>query len=1180
MIEVNGVDEKADIKVEYQGIENVVPSALITNYPVKGSCPSIKSNIDITLAGNSQSVPCTSKRFEAFFNLSAESDGPLEVTLKAQSGDKQISKSVTLIKDTQAPLGTLSTSGMGASLSGDSSPRMLTVSSVDTDFFQLKRKVITSGVCAGQDFSSSPVEYLSPLPMATTVTPNASNKVCLIGGDKAGNWSSAVFESAQIFVDTLAPQLSFSPSSFDGASSTSKMISWYVTEKNPSATEQMILEFSQDGSTGWTVLDQRIVGPGELSNQNYTYNWSIPNITTGNGKLRLTLKDGAGLERIILSNAVIDNLAPTLNSMVLANGADNIGLPSVPVLLSVTPSLSRITEMRLSEDSGFAGASWIPYSAGQFSFALSQIAGPKTVYAQVRSAAGFESNVVSDSATLDFGSPPDIKILTPENTMTYAPGANMTISWECTSASSAGLATVPIKRIDYTADDGINYFPIATELTNNLGPTTGSYVWSVPSVTPNGQTITVTTPLRINVTCASAAGVVSSGASQILNSAWKIIAGEPGNIDNNVHANAASFSHYALHGDSNNILYYTRKHALMKIDPVTGLVSRWLGSIENRGCDLASGDVGSLDTPEILDITNDEMLIYSAFCQKLFKVRISDKALLWSRPILMTMHRTYVKTGHLIYYYDYGIYLLDLNSITSTSQRLIGTPGSCGTLGAIDSDASLSPLTCPTIDVYYPVITPDLNKVWIIFKGTDFIQLEKDTGGVYRIKPSTLNVATPVVRCVHTSFDDTKFYCKATTPGNTSRLINYFDFVNGTVSPSYGLNTYALSTSNQLHIGAGVNSVYVLSTTNEVFEIKLISNSFQQQKIAGKAFHSYGNGTDVTKTAFTDISSFVYDDVFNYIYVRGAQHIRRLHVDDTDPLDPKIDRVETALNSTHIPNSIPNFGLAVSINGQVLANTKQSGTSLTWMGVDLTTWNAGAETVGAWTTNFYWTPSGPSTYPALGESFTNPSTHALNRTVTNSMGTFVPNGKFYFPATRDILETQDLWIFESDGPNVKSVAGADGSIGYESGSHGQLALGQRLTRINGIQTDTNGDLLIFDSSRLRRISVTTESIAPKIYNEIDFTTFTGYPGDLKWSHAYYDESTGWSYFAIHENQATGQAAKIYAARQAEGFEEIPLDGLLIRGVRERDIFLQKSPLGLMLLDTNKKRILGTSLKSP
>lgn len=999
--------------------------------------------------------------------------------------------------------------------------------------------------------------------------------------------------------DSIAPAITWQSPTTDLQGGTATTISWKVTEIHGTSAETMILDYSGDNGTTWTVLSSQASLDGSINNQVYNYAWTAPNSNIPAATLRVRLSDAAGNLTTATKTLAVDTVAPTLNSLILADGNENVGLPSVTALLSVTPSLSAISHYRISENNTFADTNWVAYVGPNLTFALSKIGGLKTVYAQVKSNAGMTSNIVSDTVTLEYGTPPLAVITSPTSGGSYPPGSVMNIAWQCSSTSgSVALAAQPISSIEYTIDDGVSYHVIATNLTNNDSATTGHYNWTVPSNTPSGTVITATTPIRVLVGCKTAAGIIATGLSAFQNSIWKILIGNPGNMDYGIHISAADMTTWtAVHGDSANNLYSGTKNGIVKVNRQTGIVEQWLGNVEVAGCPNSSTAI--FTRPRILDITNDEMTIVSGSCSTITRVKISDKSILWSRTVpnlswasnQASTEGFYHKAG----YYYFGvisaigsfsaIYELNLNSLTSTPKLVMGNGTSCSaTLPTVGTLASSQQLHC-TLDTNWWNVSYDRQKIF-----------------VYSVTGSTVNQATltynsslsdyeitavgtvtaPCTRTVMIGNDSSKYYC--VRAAGQGRNVSYFDTATNLLHTTHvTLSTFNNIGNMQLRMGASNSAAYVISgVTNEIFEVKYTGTAWVQSNIGGTPLFTYGNGTDPSKVAFTSIAGLAYDPVNKYLYTRGLNHIRRMKVDTTTtPGSPFISLVETGMSTAQaLSNSGAFGGIAVNKTGTAILVNQSVSPVYYWKGLDLTTWNSGASTVGAGQT--FLLGGTTAAYPTLGNSFAYNA--GVNLQDWGSTSTFLSDGKFYFVGASNDSWNQDLWIFQSSGPTtITSVAGATGAAGYSSiGAGGATALGTPLTRIYGMQSAPNNDLLVFDAHRLRRVSVVTESGAPNIYDEIDFSTFANYPGNLPWLHAVQDTATGWNYFVVNEDAAAGRATQVWAARAAEGFVQIPITGLTLSGsanaARGKSMVLEVSPLGLLLLDQPKKRILTTPLK--
>ncbi|WP_220128800.1 hemagglutinin [Bdellovibrio sp. KM01] len=927
---------------------------------------------------------------------------------------------------------------------------------------------------------------------------------------------------------------------------------------------------------------------------------SFNSLSQGTHSFSIKASDTVGNISTLTYSWIVDSGVVTLSSFSIANGATTIGFAYTTTQLTATSSFAAITGVRFSELADFSDATWVPFSANG-TVTLKNPGGLKTLYAQVRNAAGTVSNSLSDSITLDLGNPPIITISSPVGGQNYSPGnSTIPIQWSCSpGAGPIPLAANPIRSIKYTVDDGISFHIIAENLPNNLSATTGSYAWNLPTVTPTGQNILASMPLKILVSCASEAGVVTSAISNAVNSKWTVLVGEPGNLNDGVHINAAdltanvSLGAFGYFADSQNKMYFTKFNSISTVNSETGLVTSWMGEPYTASCDVVGG---KFTAPVILDINeSDQMLVFSFACSLVARIRISDRTVLWSKQLPTIISNSavlnkeqasalrYVKTGHLFYFSNEAFYMVDLNSTNKDPVLVLGNPGACGTLGAVGTMADASPIPCPTSDLYLTLVRPDLQKIWIQVNGSTFELQQQGAYGKYKIAQvgmTTNTWGTFFNRCTQVASQPNKIYCiRAQYEGNK---IAYFDLTTETWSATFNLDKHYKNMSTIYFLGAAKDFIYAFSTTtNELYKVVDDEGVFTNSAIAGTPFFTYGNGTDVNKTAFTQISSIAYEATGNNLYVRGPRHLRRLHVNTSTPGSEYIDTISTGFHGS-AGNSSAYASLTVSSAG-IAAFSQIAGTPANlWSSYNLSGWGAATvEQTLAIGPYYYQATSAASAYPAYGAGLFNATGTSYNLMAARKLGTFLPNGKLYFYGSSGLNDQTDLWIFESDSTTgkIQPIAGGAGAASYVATDHGQLALGSYLSDIYGMQPDANGDLLIFDGNRLRKITVATESANPRIYDVINFGTLPGAPTVSYWTHAVYDVSTGWSYFAAAESSTLNQVAQVWAAHSTQGFQQISTAGWVLPSqlATYRSINLSITPLGLLLLDTSKKRILKTGL---
>jgi hypothetical protein len=128
----------------------------------------------------------------------------------------------------------------------------------------------------------------------------------------------------------------------------------------------------------------------------------------------------------------IDTVEPT-DSIVINDDDTYTTSSAVTLTLNADDTLSGVTEMILSQDETFAGASWQPY-AESTGFTLSSGDGTETVYVKYRDAANNESETYSDAIILDSRAP--IGSIVINNGVTYITTRAVTLALEATDATS------------------------------------------------------------------------------------------------------------------------------------------------------------------------------------------------------------------------------------------------------------------------------------------------------------------------------------------------------------------------------------------------------------------------------------------------------------------------------------------------------------------------------------------------------------------------------------------------------------------------------------------------------------------------------------------------------------------------------------------------------------------------
>ena len=147
---------------------------------------------------------------------------------------------------------------------------------------------------------------------------------------------------------------------------------------------------------------------------------------------------------------------------------------------------------------------------------------------------------------------------------------------------------------------------------------------------------------------------------------------------------------------------------------------------------------------------------------------------------------------------------------------------------------------------------------------------------------------------------------------------------------------------------------------------------------------------------------------------------------------------------------------------------------------------------------------------------------------------------------------------------IHRIAGREGSNGYDPTDEGQLAFNAQLTFVSHLQEDVTGDLLIWDKTRLRRITLTTEAAAPKIYTVVDYTSVPNYTGGGVWLDVVYDEATSTTYYV--------DSARTIHRVTSQGDVPYALPGVTFAA----DPRITLTPQGLAILQPLARRVLTVS----
>lgn len=1007
--------------------------------------------------------------------------------------------------------------------------------------------------------------------------------------DRAGNVSSVQQYSWK--VDVLPPEIVITaPTALRGG--TNGSVNWKLTEENIEAGAEFIVEFFN--GSAWSEVGRVAAVAGNNDEQAYSLSGiAMPNADITTARYRVSITDAASNETRQLSKIfAVEVTAPVLRlvDLTLADGAPVVFVPDINVALTIFSQVAPVKEIMLSESALFAGATWEVYSGAKSSFKLSAVAGDKTVYAKVRSTTGLESNIVSAVVNYQPEAPPTLSWTGPAESTSLSAGSTQSLSWSCTSPGI--LPAQPIAELAYTVDDGLTYHVIGTNLPNT------AYSWTVPATTPSGVSVTTSTPLKFKVSCKSQSGAISQTTSGLYNSTWKVLVGGS-SMAENVNVATAELGRSFYHGDSNNNIYYVKGGALMKIDRQTASTRRVYGSLAEEKC-----GAGFLSNALLLGVDSSDVAYVASgkesSCPSLLRIRLSDGQLLSSRTLPARKFVSGVEYERLlqgryyIYYDDFVFYSLDLNNVSSTPQKIVGMAGNCtDTAPALETVASSMPLPCGANGGHMGmIISADLSQIWLIPRvmtgAGPNMKLRGDMEGGYRLKEAANpNLPTQVSQCVpNTSSADTALLvCNSAAEAGNQVLV--FNTDTGTYKTSM-VPLERGNTSIRLFVGSARNSILIFSSTNQLYELKYKEwsgpdEAWNYSVIADNPLTTIGNNmdgspADLRKVLFSDISDLLYRN--NTLYVRGLSHLRSIEFDGAGDATT----ISSGYNNSVIPNSMAVAGMALNPAGTIMTVVGISAEARLINAINMTTYNPVAGTVDASTAPIrYVRGNGSSTtFPVYNSSFAaNTNTFVSNYRYLMDFG---GDGNLYFTGTEGPASQQSLILFKSNGTTVTFVAGVMGdpqSAPVATELAPATLKSSPLKDVVGLQRASDGNLWVVDDMKLKKFKILDAT--PTYFDVVDYTSLADYPSSVTlWTHAKYDEATGWMYFVTSASESPTGIIQVWAAHATLGWRQISTAGLNMPlspnvvsgahlGVTENR--LEISPLGLLMLDRVNRRIL-------
>ncbi len=130
----------------------------------------------------------------------------------------------------------------------------------------------------------------------------------------------------------------------------------------------------------------------------------------GEKQIYARFKDAAGNKSNVVGDKIMVDTKPPSGRLVIERGEEVTTNKDKKVTLFMLLS-SDATEMIVSHNADFKGASWQPFAQEVNNWELIGEDGPKTIYAQFRDDAGHLSPIVKDDITLDTSPPRNLKLM-------------------------------------------------------------------------------------------------------------------------------------------------------------------------------------------------------------------------------------------------------------------------------------------------------------------------------------------------------------------------------------------------------------------------------------------------------------------------------------------------------------------------------------------------------------------------------------------------------------------------------------------------------------------------------------------------------------------------------------------------------------------------------------------------
>ncbi len=994
---------------------------------------------------------------------------------------------------------------------------------------------------------------------------DGAKTVYIFSKDAVGNVQSTS-ASVSMTLDQTVPVITWTTLPTAQVGGSSFVLHFSVTELNITTSQSFAISYSSDNGATWTSSGSVTSTAGPLSATNFNYTMTFPSVDTNQFKVKVVGSDRAGNSTTTISNAfIVDSTAPVLNTFQLAGGAVSVTTPVVTASYTATDAVG-VAKMKFSEDATGAADSWVT-ATSNMTFTLSQGGQTqKTVYAWAMDAAGNISNRLSATISLDYGSPPTVALTSPVPTAGQNLSGTISLAWSC--SSSNGLAAQPVS-LQYSANsDGTGLQNIASNLTNNLTATTGSYSWSIPGGV---------TQFRILVKCSSAGGVVSQVLSGAFNTTtWSIWAGDIGLPTEGVNAYNALLSpntalRYPFVIDKYNNIFIYYNNQLRKIDSTTGSVDIWAGntntcSAMTDGTTLSTSTVLSVN--QVLGLSSDGLSMYAILCNvaTVFKINLATKlvtkvvdipALPFTAPpangIYVTANRIF------IFIANYVLYKVSLEDPSPVVTEIYGNASTAVCNNTYSIGTATLALAIPEIKaggasscaggteasifanadasrIFIGIRTNSLNVGYVI----------ENISGTYQINSAKDTVNTIWVNCVTYQASANKVLCSGRSSNTIYKVFDVSDMSSTNYTPTgwdSNLTTFTLAASNKNYFMSSVSGLWAEAGNSSTHLYGINSKNI------GIGQPNPGNLHLVSPNGIT------YDSTNNSIYIQTANDLKII---DTN-LTANIVRAN-AFSPNDNPVRVDKTGSRVvyyrSAGGAGIGQISPISTGAS--GVQI--FNQTGTVTGPWSDG---TPVSAAT--------------TLKTTMVSYKRFILPHsdGTTLFQD----FSTNNYALYKISAGALYKVAGVLATTpAHRSGDNTGVANSALLAGIQSIQEIPTGsyagDLLIIDGTWLRRISYKSEG-TPKMYDIVDLSTAGFSATNL--TDSYYD-------FDSEISSVLGSGKIYYYNGSVKRLQfdstlanpvtyTYPFEGTSFTG----NVQLEVTPLGLLVLQPAKARVLKTSL---